>query len=359
MSESLLSNFLFTDLLNKNINIFTSDLLNSQKNQIISLLIKNHIQYNIILKLYNSSGNIGITNKQQLILDVNNKTIYYMLLAQTVKSNNVTNLSIHQISYNNLQSISIYSSSLFPNIDKWIPILCKLSYYDISSNTISYNLTDEDCNFLKLYYVLINFVSNDIFSTEKNNEILNNNILNAFNNYFTQQYQLIYNKSSINNQTLLLRLYRYLYAEIPSVYIFHNLIINNDLPSYYLILALVLKLIIFDYTIFQSINNALNSQIAWGIFAGLVVGKPLGVLITVLIGKKIGVSQFPQGAKSVDLLATGSAAGIGFTVAIFIANLAFTDPVTQDLAVFAVIVASLVSALISLFLFKFLAGKKS
>jgi len=179
-----------------------------------------------------------------------------LLLAQTVLSNNVTNLSIHQISYNNLQSNSPYSSSLFPNINEWIPIFCNLSYYDATKNTISYNLTDEVCNFLKLYYVLINFVSNDIFSTEKNNEILNNNILNAFNNYFTQQYQLIYNKSSINNPTLLLRLYRYLYAEIPSVYIFHNLIINNDLPSYYLILALVLKLIIFDYTIFQSINNA-------------------------------------------------------------------------------------------------------
>jgi NhaA family Na+:H+ antiporter len=109
----------------------------------------------------------------------------------------------------------------------------------------------------------------------------------------------------------------------------------------------------------QSINNALNSPIAWGIFAGLVIGKPIGVLSTILIGKKIGVSQFPQGAKSVDLLATGSAAGIGFTVAIFIANLAFTDPVTQDLAVFAVIVASIVSALISLCLFKLLAGKKS
>jgi NhaA family Na+:H+ antiporter len=109
----------------------------------------------------------------------------------------------------------------------------------------------------------------------------------------------------------------------------------------------------------QSINNALNSPIAWGIFAGLVIGKPIGVLSTIFIGKKIGVSQFPQGAKSVDLLATGSAAGIGFTVAIFIANLAFTDPVTQDLAVFAVIVASIVSALISLCLFKLLAGKKS
>ena len=108
----------------------------------------------------------------------------------------------------------------------------------------------------------------------------------------------------------------------------------------------------------QSINNALNSPIAWGIFVGLVVGKPLGVLSTVLIGKKIGFSQLPQGAKSIDLLATGSAAGIGFTVAIFIANLAFSDPLTQDLAVFAVIVASIVSALISFLLFKLLVGKR-
>jgi NhaA family Na+:H+ antiporter len=77
-----------------------------------------------------------------------------------------------------------------------------------------------------------------------------------------------------------------------------------------------------------------------------------------LIGKKIGFSQLPQGAKSIDLLATGSAAGIGFTVAIFIANLAFSDPLTQDLAVFAVIVASIVSALISFLLFKLLVGKR-
>jgi NhaA family Na+:H+ antiporter len=58
-----------------------------------------------------------------------------------------------------------------------------------------------------------------------------------------------------------------------------------------------------------------------------------------------------------SLLATGSAAGIGFTVAIFIANLAFDDPVNQDIAVLAVIVASLVSALISIALFKTLAKK--
>jgi NhaA family Na+:H+ antiporter len=107
----------------------------------------------------------------------------------------------------------------------------------------------------------------------------------------------------------------------------------------------------------QSIVDAINSPIAWGIFAGLVLGKPIGVLTTVVIAKKINLGQYPQDAKSIDLLATGSAAGIGFTVAIFIANLAFSDPVTQDLAVFSVIVASIVSALISLILFK-IARKK-
>jgi Na+:H+ antiporter, NhaA family len=108
----------------------------------------------------------------------------------------------------------------------------------------------------------------------------------------------------------------------------------------------------------DSINNAINSPIAWGIFAGLVIGKPIGVLASVFIARKINLGQYPQGAKNVDILATGSAAGIGFTVAIFIANLAFSDPATQDLAIFAVIIASLVSAVLSVLLFKLVSKKR-
>ena len=52
------------------------------------------------------------------------------------------------------------------------------------------------------------------------------------------------------------------------------------------------------------------------------------------------------------ITATGSAAGIGFTVAIFIAQIAFDDRKTQDIAVIAVIVASVVSALLSWVMFK-------
>lgn len=107
----------------------------------------------------------------------------------------------------------------------------------------------------------------------------------------------------------------------------------------------------------QSIKGASQSLIAWGIFFGLVIGKPLGVLLASLAANRARIADLPEGASNSSLLATGSAAGIGFTVAIFIANLAFDDAQTQDIAVLAVIVASVVSALLSITLFKTIAKK--
>jgi NhaA family Na+:H+ antiporter len=107
----------------------------------------------------------------------------------------------------------------------------------------------------------------------------------------------------------------------------------------------------------ESIKGASQSLIAWGIFFGLVIGKPLGVLLAAIAAKRSTLAEFPEGATNSSILATGSAAGIGFTVAIFIADLAFDDVQTQDIAVLAVIVASVVSALLSVALFKLLARK--
>lgn len=109
----------------------------------------------------------------------------------------------------------------------------------------------------------------------------------------------------------------------------------------------------------ESVRSAINSPIAWGIFFGLVLGKPIGILLTSLAAKKFRIGEMPEGAKNIDLVATGSAAGIGFTVAIFIANLAFDDAQTQDLAVFSVIVASVVSGLTSYVIFKIMGRKAS
>ena len=107
----------------------------------------------------------------------------------------------------------------------------------------------------------------------------------------------------------------------------------------------------------ESVRAASQSLIAWGIFFGLVIGKPLGVLSAALLAKRLKVAELPDGVNRSSLLATGSAAGIGFTVAIFIANLAFDDAVTQDVAVLAVIVASVVSAVLSMALFKTVAKR--
>ena len=107
----------------------------------------------------------------------------------------------------------------------------------------------------------------------------------------------------------------------------------------------------------ESIEGATQSLIAWGIFFGLVIGKPLGVLIAALAAKRLKLADYPEGVSNSSLLATGSAAGIGFTVAIFIANLAFDDAQTQDIAVLAVIAASVTSAFLSIILFKTLAKR--
>ena len=101
----------------------------------------------------------------------------------------------------------------------------------------------------------------------------------------------------------------------------------------------------------SSLESALNSPVAWGIFAGLVLGKPLGIVLALVLAKKSNVGDYPAGAGVGQIAATGSAAGIGFTVAIFIANLAFDEKALQDTAVLAVIGASVVSGLISWLLF--------
>lgn len=107
----------------------------------------------------------------------------------------------------------------------------------------------------------------------------------------------------------------------------------------------------------DSISAAIGSPIAWGIFFGLVLGKPIGVLLSTYLINKVNLGEFPAGARKVDVLATGSAAGVGFTVAIFIAHLAFDAPEVQELAIFAIIVASVISGVLSFVMFKFLGRK--
>lgn len=96
-----------------------------------------------------------------------------------------------------------------------------------------------------------------------------------------------------------------------------------------------------------SISDALSSRVAWGIIAGLFIGKPLGVFIATKIATRSGIAQLPKGAGGLTLWGIGHAAGIGFTVALFVSELAFTDEQFQADAKMAILFASVVSAVVA------------
>ena len=103
-----------------------------------------------------------------------------------------------------------------------------------------------------------------------------------------------------------------------------------------------------------SLKAAVGSSIALAIFTALVVGKPLGIVAFTSLFSRLKVAEIPSRNGKLDLLATGSEAGIGFTVSIFIAKLAFKEESLQDIAIVAVIAASIVSGLLS---FNFARGR--
>ncbi|TGE23764.1 Na+/H+ antiporter NhaA [Hymenobacter aquaticus] len=97
----------------------------------------------------------------------------------------------------------------------------------------------------------------------------------------------------------------------------------------------------------ESVQELL-SPLGLGIGLGLLLGKPLGIFGVTWLSVKAGVASLPERVTWVKMLGLGFTAGIGFTMAIFIANLSFTDPGRIDLAKIAVIVGSLVAALLGL-----------
>jgi NhaA family Na+:H+ antiporter len=74
-----------------------------------------------------------------------------------------------------------------------------------------------------------------------------------------------------------------------------------------------------------------------GVAFGLVVGKPVGIVLASLAARKIGLATLPRGVDTKSLLVMGCVAGIGFTMAIFIAQLAFGDERLLGLAKIAVL----------------------
>lgn len=90
-------------------------------------------------------------------------------------------------------------------------------------------------------------------------------------------------------------------------------------------------------------------SIGTGIFFGLVVGKPLGISLFSYLAVKLGVAERPAGSTWSMLLAVACLGGIGFTMSIFVDNLAFDKATHQefiDMGKIAILMASTTAALV-------------
>jgi NhaA family Na+:H+ antiporter len=91
---------------------------------------------------------------------------------------------------------------------------------------------------------------------------------------------------------------------------------------------------------------AMMSPIAWGVLLGLLLGKPLGILAASWVAVKTGIAELPEGATWRQVSGIAVLCGLGFTMSLFVANLAFpVDPAALGAAKLGVLVASAIAGI--------------
>lgn len=103
-------------------------------------------------------------------------------------------------------------------------------------------------------------------------------------------------------------------------------------------------------------GEILSSPIFLGVFFGLVAGKPLGIMLMSFIIVKAKLSALPENVNWAHMLGAALLGGVGFTMSIFVANLAFADASSVMIAKVAILAASLVAGVLG-FAFLFFQAK--
>jgi Na+/H+ antiporter NhaA len=101
-----------------------------------------------------------------------------------------------------------------------------------------------------------------------------------------------------------------------------------------------------------TLSAAARSPLTWGIVAGLVVGKFVGITGATALVTKLGLGQLAPGLTMRRIAGGAALSGIGFTIALFIIDLAIEDPVKQDHARVGVLAASLIAFLLGWAIFR-------
>lgn len=95
-----------------------------------------------------------------------------------------------------------------------------------------------------------------------------------------------------------------------------------------------------------SVGDALTSSVALGVSIGLVMGKIFGITLFTWIAIRLGLGVFPRGTGWADIVGLSALAGVGFTVSLFITELAFDDPLFTDQAKIGIFLGSFIAGVV-------------
>ncbi len=154
-------------------------------------------------------------------------------------------------------------------------------------------------------------------------------------------------RNALNNMT-----YNVHKVRNPLVYFEHKL---HTLVSYF-----IMPLFAFANAGFLINAQNVNTHIfpVLGVFLGLLLGKPIGIMLFTWSAHKLNIIQKPTGVGWMDILGVSFLAGIGFTMSIFINNLAFSDGGLIDAIKIAIFSASIIACFSGIMIIKFSSRKQ-
>lgn len=111
-------------------------------------------------------------------------------------------------------------------------------------------------------------------------------------------------------------------------------------------------------TIGSGLSSSLTHPVSIGIILGLFLGKQIGIFGFSYLAVKLKLASEPEGVSWKKIYAAAILAGIGFTMSLFIANLAFTSPELLDTAKVGILSGSLISGIVGFIILKSALSKK-
>jgi NhaA family Na+:H+ antiporter len=96
----------------------------------------------------------------------------------------------------------------------------------------------------------------------------------------------------------------------------------------------------------DGIDSSTSLRIVGGVAAGLVAGKIIGITLGAFAATRLGLGRLPAGVGWTHIIGVAAVGGVGFTVSLFIAGLAFTDGTLLDGAKIGIVAGSLISGIV-------------